>query len=155
MVSYVFYDDTDCGGIVYHANYLVFCERARSLLFFEKGMLPHNTKHGFVVKEIESSFIKTLYLGDKYKVQTTPLEIKSASLILKQEIFRIATCNTALDTQEAFIAYIEEKSQEITQLLLALSDALVESSTQPNTQSNGNYNFNEFNAKAFSQMLKG
>lgn len=100
MVSYVFYDDTDCGGIVYHANYLVFCERARSLLFFEKGMLPHNTKHGFVVKEIESSFIKTLYLGDKYKVQTTPLEIKSASLILKQEIFRIATCNTALDTPE-------------------------------------------------------
>lgn len=58
-------------------------------------------------------------------------------------------------TQEAFIAYIEEKSQEITQLLLALSDALVESSTQPNTQSNGNYNFNEFNAKVFSQMLKG
>lgn len=54
-------------------------------------------------------------------------------------------------TQEAFIAYIEEKSQEITQLLLALSDALVESSTQ----SSGNYNFNEFNAKAFSQMLKG
>lgn len=100
MVSYVFYDDTDCGGIVYHANYLVFCERARSFLFFEKGMLPHNTKHGFVVKDIESSFIKSLQLGDKYNVQTMPLEIKSASLILKQEIFKIATCNVALDAPE-------------------------------------------------------
>lgn len=58
------------------------------------------------------------------------------------------------NTQEAFIAYIEEKSQEITQLLLTLSDALVES-TQSSTQTSGGYNFNEFNAKAFSQMLKG
>ncbi len=54
---------------------------------------------------------------------------------------------------QALIAYINEKSQEITQLLLTLSDALVESST-PSTSSE-NYNFNEFNAKAFSQILKG
>lgn len=54
---------------------------------------------------------------------------------------------------QALIAYIEEKSQEITQMLLTLSDALIESST-PSTSSE-NYNFNEFNAKAFSQMLKG
>lgn len=30
----VYYEDTDCGGIVYYANYLKFCERARSNLFF-------------------------------------------------------------------------------------------------------------------------
>ena len=54
---------------------------------------------------------------------------------------------------QALIAYINEKSQEITQLLLTLSDALVESST-PSTSSE-NYNLNEFNAKAFSQILKG
>lgn len=54
---------------------------------------------------------------------------------------------------QALIAYIEEKSQEITQLLLTLSDALIESSTP--SASSENYNFNEFNAKAFSQMLKG
>lgn len=30
----VYYDDTDAGGVVYHANYLKFCERARSELFF-------------------------------------------------------------------------------------------------------------------------
>ncbi|GAB0173368.1 thioesterase family protein [Helicobacter trogontum] len=100
MTAYVFYDDTDCGGIVYHANYLIFCERARSLLFFEKGMLPHNAKHGFVVKDIESSFIKSLQLGDRYKVHTIPLEIRSASLILQQEIYKIATFNTILDAPE-------------------------------------------------------
>lgn len=100
MISYVFYDDTDCGGIVYHANYLIFCERARSLLFFEKGMLPHNTKYGFVVKDIESNFIKSLKLGDKYKVQTTLLGVKNASLTLKQEIYRIAALNNAIDIPE-------------------------------------------------------
>lgn len=128
MVSYVFYDDTDCGGIVYHANYLVFCERARSFLFFEKGMLPHNTKHGFVVKDIESSFIKSLQLGDKYNVQTMPLEIKSASLILKQEIFKIATLNTTLETPELVfslkvkLAYVDVETKKPCKITDSLHD---------------------------------
>lgn len=100
MIQHVFYDDTDCGGIVYHARYLVFCERARSLVFFEKGILPHNMQYGFVVKQIESNFIKTLCLGDIYKVKTMPIEIKNASLILKQEIFKIGNLNTKLKQPE-------------------------------------------------------
>ena len=32
----VYYENTDCGGVVYHSNYLNFCERARSELFFKK-----------------------------------------------------------------------------------------------------------------------
>ena len=35
----VYYEDTDAGGVVYHSNYLNFCERARSELFFE--IYPH------------------------------------------------------------------------------------------------------------------
>ena len=31
----VYYEDTDIGGIVYHSQYLNFCERARSELFFK------------------------------------------------------------------------------------------------------------------------
>ncbi|MDD3597397.1 MAG: acyl-CoA thioesterase, partial [Sulfuricurvum sp.] len=36
----VYYEDTDAGGIVYHSNYLNFCERARSHLFFDVGRSP-------------------------------------------------------------------------------------------------------------------
>ena len=31
----VYYEDTDAGGVVYHSNYLNFCERARSELFLK------------------------------------------------------------------------------------------------------------------------
>lgn len=32
----VYYEDTDAGGVVYHSNYLKFCERVRSEIFFNK-----------------------------------------------------------------------------------------------------------------------
>lgn len=36
MKMRVYYEDTDAGGVVYHSNYLKFCERARSEIFFNK-----------------------------------------------------------------------------------------------------------------------
>ncbi len=33
MKMRVYYEDTDAGGVVYHSNYLKFCERARSEFF--------------------------------------------------------------------------------------------------------------------------
>ena len=33
----IYYEDTDAGGVVYHSNYLKFCERARSEIFFAKN----------------------------------------------------------------------------------------------------------------------
>jgi len=36
----VYYEDTDAGGIVYHANYIKYCERARSEHFFARGVMP-------------------------------------------------------------------------------------------------------------------
>lgn len=32
----VYYEDTDSEGVVYHANYLKYCERARSEFFLKK-----------------------------------------------------------------------------------------------------------------------
>ena len=52
----VYYEDTDCGGIVYYANYLKFCERARSELFFQKGLSPHNNDEFFVVKNVNADY---------------------------------------------------------------------------------------------------
>ncbi|MEN8727803.1 MAG: acyl-CoA thioesterase, partial [Sulfurovum sp.] len=36
----VYYEDTDAGGIVYHTNYIKYCERARSEIFFQRGKKP-------------------------------------------------------------------------------------------------------------------
>jgi len=48
----VYYEDTDAGGVVYHTNYLKYCERARSELFFSRGLMPFDGENsGFVVEK--------------------------------------------------------------------------------------------------------
>jgi acyl-CoA thioester hydrolase len=84
----VYYEDTDCGGIVYHSNYLNFCERARSELFFQKGISPHSTDDFFVVKHMECDFIKSAVFGDLLDISTKVLDVKRASLRVEQIIYR-------------------------------------------------------------------
>lgn len=84
----IYYEDTDVGGIVYHTNYIKFCERARSEAFFQVGL--NFTKEGgyFVVSSIEAKFIASAVLGDEVFVRTKILELKKASLVLEQEIYK-------------------------------------------------------------------
>ncbi len=83
----VYYDDTDAGGIVYHANYLKFCERARSELFFERGKSPAMNGGHFVIKKLEADFKKPAKLGDTIKVKHEIISMKNTSLTLKQNIW--------------------------------------------------------------------
>ena len=84
----VYYEDTDAGGIIYHTNYIKYCERARSELFFEKNMTPTDGKNsGFVVRNISANFLGMAYLGEMLEVTTQLVSKKSSSLILKQSIF--------------------------------------------------------------------
>ncbi|WP_149707357.1 YbgC/FadM family acyl-CoA thioesterase [Campylobacter concisus] len=84
----IYYEDTDAGGIVYHTNYIKFCERARSEAFFKAGL--NFTKEGgyFVVLSLEAKFIASAVLGDEVFVRTKILELKKASLVLEQEIYK-------------------------------------------------------------------
>ena len=84
----VYYEDTDLGGIVYHANYLKFCERARSELFFEKGLVPLDGDSSFVVTKMEIDFLGSAKLADILTVTTKVLEKKKVSIILLQEIYK-------------------------------------------------------------------
>ena len=82
----VYYEDTDCGGIVYHTNYIKYCERARSELFFCNGMLPNTDRIGLVVRHIECDFLDSARLGDLLDVDSKILKIGKSSVILKQNI---------------------------------------------------------------------
>jgi len=85
----VYYEDTDTGGIVYHTNYIKYCERARSELFFSNDMLPINgEKRGFVVKKIDANFIGSAVLGDILNIKSKLLKIRHASAVLRQEVFK-------------------------------------------------------------------
>ena len=83
----VYYEDTDMGGVVYHSNYLNFCERARSELFFAKGASPVFEGGHFVVRHLEADFRKPARLGDLLEVTVEVVEIRSASMTMRQQIF--------------------------------------------------------------------
>ncbi len=105
MKTRVYYDDTDAGGVVYHANYLKFCERARSDLFYEKGKSPAVNGGHFVVKHLEADFIQSAKLGDLIEVKTELFLLKNASLILKQEVWRE---EVKLFAMTSTLAYVKE-----------------------------------------------
>ena len=84
----VYYEDTDAGGIVYHSNYLNFCERARSEYFFRKEMLPIVDGAHFVVRKMGCDFISSAKFGDVIEVTTKVTQMKGASFELFHEIYR-------------------------------------------------------------------
>jgi len=84
----VYYEDTDTGGVVYHSNYLNFCERARSDVFFKKGLMPILDGGHFVARRIVADYLRGAKLGDLLDVKTKLIEMKSASFILNQTIYK-------------------------------------------------------------------
>ena len=84
----VYYEDTDVGGVVYHSNYLNFCERARSQLFFDRGRSPITSSGHFVAKSIKAEYLKSAKFGDVLEVKTALKSIKNASFTLLQSIYR-------------------------------------------------------------------
>jgi acyl-CoA thioester hydrolase len=84
----VYYEDTDMGGIVYHANYLKFCERARSEIFFQAGSTPHIEGGEFVAASLEAKFVASARLGDVLDVTTQVVSLKGSSLLLRQRVFK-------------------------------------------------------------------
>ena len=85
----VYYEDTDAGGIVYHTNYIKYCERARSEIFFAQDKSPTDGDNsGFVVKHIDANFLGMATLGDMLEVKSEVIKQKSASLIIKQTVFK-------------------------------------------------------------------
>jgi len=105
MKTRVYYDDTDAGGVVYHANYLKFCERARSDIFYEHGRSPAIDGGHFVVKHLEADFIRSAKLGDLLEVKNELIELKNASLILKQDVWRD---EEKLFAMTSTLAYVKE-----------------------------------------------
>ncbi|MEA1880478.1 MAG: YbgC/FadM family acyl-CoA thioesterase [Campylobacterota bacterium] len=102
----VYYEDTDAGGIVYHTNYIKYCERARSEVFFKNNMSPTlGTDSGFVVRDIHASFVATSTLGDMLSVTTKLLTLKNSSLTLLQEVWRE---EVKLFSMEVVLVYVEK-----------------------------------------------
>jgi acyl-CoA thioester hydrolase len=88
----VYYEDTDAGGVVYHARYLHFAERGRTELLrslgYENQKLRDTQGVVFVVRNMDIHFIKPAQLDDMLTVETVVSDIKNSSFVMNQHIIR-------------------------------------------------------------------
>ena len=85
----IYYHDTDCGGVVYYANYLKYMEEARTEFFAEKGIsIKEMAKSGvlFVVARQEIDYKFPAVYGDILDVDTRIAEMKSVKMEVEHEI---------------------------------------------------------------------
>ena len=86
----VYYEDTDAGGVVYHATYLRFAERARTEALRDLG-IPHaellrDFGVMFMVRRIEVDYLRPARLDDSLTIVTEPLAVGGASATLRQDV---------------------------------------------------------------------
>ena len=115
----IYYEDTDAGGIVYHTNYIKYCERARSELFFSQNCTPTDGENsGFVVRHIDANFLGMAYLGDILTVETQLISKRNSSLVLKQSVLKQETLLFSMNVVLVFVR--EGKPSKIPQSLLSI-----------------------------------
>jgi acyl-CoA thioester hydrolase len=104
----VYYEDTDAGGIVYHAQYLCFAERARTELLRHVGTDHRRllAEHGgvFAVRRALVDFRRSARLDDALVVETRMLSCSGARLILRQDIKRDDELLVMIEVELAFIS---------------------------------------------------
>lgn len=87
----IYWEDTDAGGVVYHAQYLAFMERARS-----EWMRAHGhgqealRRHGlvFAVREMHLDFLAPARLDDALEVTCELADCRRASAVFHQQVLR-------------------------------------------------------------------
>lgn len=99
----VYYEDTDAGGIVYHANYLRFAERARSeclrLIGWQHDRMLAETGLGWVVRRAAIDFRLPARLDDSLVIETRVVELKGARMVARQTILREADLLVGVDIE--------------------------------------------------------
>lgn len=107
----VYYEDTDAGGVVYHANYLNFLERARTEMLRAKGIeqteLKIKSEVIFAVRSVKIDYLKPAIFNDLLEVSTEIKQLKKASLTFEQTISRD---DTVLCKAEVYVACVDSQT---------------------------------------------
>jgi acyl-CoA thioester hydrolase len=86
----VYYEDTDAGGVVYHANYLRYAERARTEALRDTGIahaeLVERFHLMFMVHRAEIDYVRPAMLDDILVVETETMDVGGATVLLRQTV---------------------------------------------------------------------
>ena len=87
----IYYEDTDSGGVVYHANYLKYAERSRTEMLrkykIEQEKLKVDFNIQFIVKNLFIEYYASAKLDDLLNIKSLIIQISSAKIIMEQSIF--------------------------------------------------------------------
>jgi len=88
----VYYEDTDAGGVVYHANFLRFFERARTDMLILCGIDIAAAQHGgegaYVVASADLKFVRPARLGETLTIVSTLEQVRQAACVIQQRVMR-------------------------------------------------------------------
>jgi acyl-CoA thioester hydrolase len=88
----VYWEDTDAGGVVYHASYVRFLERGRSewlrALGIHQQALAKDRDLLFAIRAMQLDFLRAARLDDELAVRTSMKSRRGASLVFEQGIWR-------------------------------------------------------------------
>ncbi len=103
----VYYEDTDAGGIVYHANHLKYAERGRTEFLRELGVeqnqLRRETGLGFAVAKLAIDYLAPAVLDDDLRVRTVVTAARRVSFDFLQTIERAGEILARMDVRVACI----------------------------------------------------
>lgn len=137
----VYWEDTDAGGVVYHAQYLAFLERARSEWLRARGkgqeLLRSEHELVFAVRAMRIDFRLPARLDDALEVSVALRQCRRASLVIAQEIRRDGELLLDAEVRVAALAAGDFRPRAIPQPLLDELKALQTSPTEQTEKSYG------------------
>lgn len=110
----IYYEDTDVSGVVYHANYLRFFERARTewlrALGCSQERLRHDAQAAFTITGLEVAFRQPARLDDELEATVAVIELRRASLRFAQTLRDKARPERVLATALVRVACVDALS---------------------------------------------
>jgi acyl-CoA thioester hydrolase len=104
----VYFEDTDAGGVVYHANYLRFMERARSDMLRVAGIDQRAALESgegvYMVAEVAIRYRRPARLDDELVVVSRLKELRAASCVIHQRVMRKLEVMADAEVTAAFLA---------------------------------------------------
>ena len=104
----VYYEDTDFSGVVYHASYLRFMERARSDMLRLAGIdqrAAHQAGEGaYAVTRMQLRFAAPARLDDALTVVSRLVRVRAASVDIQQRVMRRDELLVQAEVEAAFVA---------------------------------------------------
>ena len=121
----VYWEDTDAGGVVYHASYLRFLERARTEWLRARGVdqfaLKQSTGLAFLVRDMQLDFLRPALLDDELAVTVVVMQRRAASILFTQTVVRAdGTCLVSAKVRVACVDTRQMRPAQIPADLITL-----------------------------------